>query len=66
MALKAEYKNLTGEDLTGGGGKKDKKKDKKGGGEQKQAPVKQEKKEEPKPAADGTREVKKVTRCVGI
>lgn len=47
MSLKAEYKNLTGEDLAGGGkGKKDKKKE--GGKENDKKNVKPSKKEENK------------------
>ena len=65
LSLKAEYKNLTGEELGGGGGKRDKKKDKKG--KENKQEVKEDHKKEKKTDKkvdkdDASREIKKVTR----
>ena len=65
LALKAEYKTLTGQDFAPpGGGRKDKKKDKKPepAAQKKQEPAAQKKQEPAAKAEDGSREVKKVTR----
>ena len=71
LKLKAEYKNLTGEDLAGGGkGKKDKKKE--GGKENAKKDAKPSKKQEktaqPATVENGETEsgAKKVTRSVNV
>ncbi|XP_050407010.2 bifunctional glutamate/proline--tRNA ligase [Patella vulgata] len=66
LALKADYKNLTGEDIGGGGnkkGKKEKVKEEKPGKKEKEVKKKDQKsaEKETKGADDG-REVKKITR----
>ena len=63
LALKAEYKKLTGEELGGGGGRKDKKKEKKGKENKPEVKAEQKKAADTKAEKeDASREVKKVTR----
>ena len=64
LALKAEYKNITGQELGGGGGRKDKKKEKKGKENKQEAKAEKKDKVAEKKADkdDASREIKKITR----